>query len=166
MNKLSWSPSASSVNNGDFISIQAYSGYNLAMVDPETTEYLFELEVPDEILGKGILDSLKQSRALSIDEARKMNMNGDKNYDEWIQKLMTRYGYKTKRALFRNMKHCDIYLCQGIIRIEPKYHDKLEGWSGEGFREEDYVKIPADSPPAEIGAALRLAFSRCTGMGT
>ncbi|NDL44379.1 contact-dependent growth inhibition system immunity protein, partial [Photorhabdus laumondii] len=43
----------------------------------------------------------------------------------------------------------------------PSSHEKLEGWSGDGISVADYVVIPADSSPEEVGAALRLAFSRC-----
>jgi len=61
------------------------------------------------------------------------------------------------------MKSCGIELDGNIIIIRPSYHEKLEAWGGNGFTEKDYVKIPVDSSLAEIGAGLRLAFSRCTG---
>jgi hypothetical protein len=38
----------------------------------------------------------------------------------------------------------------------------LEQWEGLGPNDAGAVEIPADSTPAEIGAALRLAFTRCT----
>ncbi|MBP9693427.1 MAG: CdiI family contact-dependent growth inhibition immunity protein [Alphaproteobacteria bacterium] len=61
------------------------------------------------------------------------------------------------------MKSCGINLDQGLITIRPSHHEKLEAWSGEGIDKRDYVNIPHDSEPSQIGAALRLAFSRCTG---
>ena len=75
---------------------------------------------------------------------------------------MTRYGYKTKRALFKNMLSCGVTLQEGTIIIRPSYHDQLEGWSGGRFTEKDYVRVPETASPAEVGAGLRLAFSRCT----
>ena len=63
------------------------------------------------------------------------------------------------------MMSCGLACKDGTIIIRPSHHKQLEYWSGEGFTESDYIKLPADSPPEEIGAALRLAFSRCTGMG-
>jgi len=83
-------------------------------------------------------------------------------YAEWTKDLMARYGYKTKRALFKNMKNCSIAKMSGVITIKPSHHEKLERWTSEKDEFEDVV-IPAESTPAEIGAALRLAFSRCTG---
>jgi hypothetical protein len=61
------------------------------------------------------------------------------------------------------MKSCDIECSGGIITIGPTKHEKLEGWGrtkGDGIED---VVIPPNSPPAEVGAALRLAFSRCIG---
>ena len=75
---------------------------------------------------------------------------------------MERYGYKTKRALFKDMKKCSIESNRGQITIRPSYHEKLEAWSGKGVSESDYVIIPSGSSPSDVGAALRLAFSRCT----
>ena len=87
---------------------------------------------------------------------------GIERYAAWTKALMEHYGYKTKRALFKEMKKCGIESKSGVIDIRPSHHEKLEGWSGEGITEEDHIKLAANSSPAEIGAALRLAFSRCT----
>ncbi|WP_338052467.1 contact-dependent growth inhibition system immunity protein [Stutzerimonas marianensis] len=46
--------------------------------------------------------------------------------------------------------------------MRPSHHEKLEAWSGKGLSESDYVIIPSGSSPSDVGAALRLAFSRCT----
>mgnify|MGYP001112869634 CR=1 FL=1 len=163
MSKPFWKSEANVSNNGDFISIQTYSGYSLAMIDPEAKEHLLSPGVSDEELGKSILEALGESRFLPIEEARTLRLNTEQNYKNWIEQIKARYGYKTKNALFKKMMSCGIQLDDGIITIRPSLHEKLEAWSGDGIREEDYVKIPADSPPAEIGAALRLAFKRCRG---
>jgi hypothetical protein len=83
-------------------------------------------------------------------------------YAAWVKALMERYGYKTKRAMFKNMEHCGVTLSEGVIRIVPMRHVKPEAWEGLGKDDAGRVELPAASSPAEIGAALRLAFSRCT----
>ena len=163
MSKSLWKSEASASNNGDFVSIQTYSGYSLSMIDPEAKEHLLSPNASDEELGKAVLDALDQSRFLPIEQARSLRLNVEQNYKNWIEQMKARYGYKTKNALFKKMMSCGIQLDDGIITIRPSLHEKLEGWSGDGIKEEDYVKISADSPPAEIGAALRLAFKRCRG---
>lgn len=158
-----WKNCADAKHNGDFISIETYSGYALEMADPAAPEYLFEPNVSDESLGQAVLHALNQSRFLSLEEAKTLRMTVEKNYADWVQKLMTQYGYKTKRALFKNMKSCGIECHEGIITIRPSHHEKLEGWGGTGISPDSYVKLSADASPAEVGAGLRLAFSRCTG---
>lgn len=158
-----WKPRLSANNNGDFISIQSYSGYRLAFIDPDAPEYLCDPNVSEEDLGLMIIDALKQSRFLPYQEACALEAKFDQGYyNNWVKNLMSRYGYKTKRALFKNMGNCSVECHKGIITIRPSHHEKLEAWSGQGITEEDYVKVPESSPPAAIGAALRLAFSRCT----
>lgn len=156
-----WKATAEATFNNDFIGVIAYSGYSMIFADPKAEEYLLHPSISDEELGEAILLAIKQSRFLSIAEAKELRSNAPQNYLNWIQKIMTLYGYKTKRALFKNMKSCGISSHEGIITIRPSHHAKLEAWDGDGISEADYVKVPVDSPPAEIGKALRLAFSRC-----
>jgi len=75
---------------------------------------------------------------------------------------MDRYGYRTKRALFKNMKSCGILAEGDVIIISPSRHEKLEAWGREKGDGIEDVVIEANRSPSEIGAALRLAFSRCT----
>ncbi len=44
--------------------------------------------------------------------------------------LRGKYGYKTKKALFKDMKHCTIHCVNGVIKISPYRHEKLEAWGG------------------------------------
>lgn len=164
MNKPFWKPRASASNNGDFISIETYSGYGIAIIDPEAKEHLLTPDTSNDMIGKSILDALAASRMKDPnDDFYFDNDRIDQQYSHWIEQMKIRYGYKTKNALFKKMMSCGIQLDDGVITIRPSNHEKLEAWSGDGIREEDYVKIPADSPPEEIGAALKLAFKRCRG---
>lgn len=163
--KTAW---AEAKSNGDFICVETYSGYRMSIRDPQGKQYLLPSDVSDQELGEVVLDSLAHSRFIPPHEQPEEDLVlfdytlANRRYSEWVKSLMATYGYKTKRALFRDMKNCNIECRDGFITIEPSHHDKLEGWSGEGIRIEDYVVIPADSPPAAVGASLRLALSRCT----
>lgn len=85
----------------------------------------------------------------------------NRRYDQWVASVMDRYEYKTKRALFKDMRRCSIESKNGEITIRPSCHEKLEGWSGKGIAESDCVVISVTGSPAEVGAALRLALGRC-----
>jgi hypothetical protein len=157
-----WGKSASSLMNEKFITIQSYSGYSLSVIDFTQPEFLFDVSVSDEELGKAVVESLKNSRFLELEKARALRKITDENYPKWISRLMEKYDYKTKRTLFKNMLNCSIELEEGTIIIGPSHHDQLEGWSGNNRTERNKVLVPFTAPHAEIGAALRLAFSRCT----
>lgn len=149
--------------NDDFIEIITYSGYRSCAYDPEGARHLLSPDADDESLGMALRDALAKSRRMTLEEVRVFfDRDGlQQRYDAWVKDLMSRYGYKTRRALFKDMKSCGVELQDGVITIRPSNHEKLEGWSGDGIAEEDRVKLPADCSDAELGARLRLAFSRC-----
>jgi hypothetical protein len=155
---------ANALENGEFMCIETESGYRRRALDPQGKQHLLPPDSSDDTIGNAILDALKHSRFLSLEEAQ-VFFDYDavnRRYSEWVDSLMRHYGYRNKRALFKNMKCCSIEFKEGVIAFKPTHHDRLEGWSGDGISETDHVSIPIDSAPAEIGAALRLAFSRCT----
>lgn len=168
---------AGAKNNGDFICIETNSGYRGGRLDYKGKQHLLSPDANYEDLGVAVLDALAHSRFVlgaprdgSIypqDVEFDMELYDYKltaeRYAKWLADLMAHYGYKSKRGLFKNMHNCSIESCNGLITISPWHHEKLEAWDGEGIAKEDNVIIPANSTPAEIGAALSLAFSRCTG---
>jgi hypothetical protein len=157
-----WIKNSCSSINEKFISIRPCSGYTMSVIDFTQPEFLFDISVSDEDLGKAVVESLKNSRFLELEKAYELEDICKEHYPKWVAQLMERYGYKTKRALFRGMNSCSIELEDKTITIRPSHHDQLEGWSGNAITERNKVHIPFDAPHSEIGAALRLAFSRCT----
>ncbi|MQL48576.1 DUF1436 family protein [Photorhabdus khanii] len=151
------------VFNRDFYLIETFSGYRMLSIDLQGGHYLLPPDTNDEQLGMAVLDALSKSRLIPLEDV------GDffdpekcrEQYKEWTDRLIKTYGYRSKRQLFKKMNSCDIRLLDGVITIKPSGHEKLELWTGKGIVESDYVAIPVDSSPEEVGAALRLAFSRC-----
>jgi hypothetical protein len=155
---------AEALSNPNFICIETYSGRGRLGSDPRGVRHLLDPDASDEAIGLAILDALKLSRFLSTQEYDGF-FDPEPNrqrYADWVVTLMKRYGYKTKRALFKNMKNCGIHQNTETFIFSPTRHEKLEGWSGEGISDEDLVVIPATSSPIEVGQALRKAFARCT----
>lgn len=167
----------SALCNPDFICIETYSGYHSGTSsDHKGKQNFLEPSASDEKLGLSVIDALAHSRFvlpaprfdvwihpdvefdLDLDDYKK---RADR-YVLWTKNLMTSYGYKTKRALFKDLQNCGIESKNGLIKITPMRREGAEGWEGLGKGMEGIVEIPATSTPAEIGAALRLAFTRCT----
>ncbi|MBN6114403.1 contact-dependent growth inhibition system immunity protein [Xanthomonas campestris pv. phormiicola] len=162
--------------NNDFISVKTFSGYRSSRADPQGVEYFLNTDVADEELGFAVLDALAHSRFVLSEPREDVWIHPEvtfdrelynydltnQRYDQWVGGILEQYGYKTKRALFKDMKNCSIESKCGQITIRPSHHEKLEAWSGKGIGEGDHVIIPSGSSPSDVGAALRLAFSRCT----
>jgi hypothetical protein len=145
--------------NREFFCIETYAHHRAQFRDPEGSQHFLPQDATDEALGAAVLDALAHSRFIPVEELHKWPSWNKPRYDAWVRQLMEHGGYKTKRALFKNMADCGIQRRGGEITISPSSHDKLEGWGGMPGAE---VIIPATSSAQEIGAALRLAFSRCT----
>ena len=149
--------------NQDFIEVETFSGYSRRTSDPDGIQILLPLDVSDKELGQATLLALSKSRIIDVSEIGTFfNIdNVMKRYDAWVADLMAKYNYKTKRALFKNMMRCYVEISDGILTISPSWHEKLEAWSGEGISDDDKVVLSVKSTTEEIGAGLRLAFSRC-----
>ena len=163
--------------NNDFICLDTHSGYRSTKLDPKGAQHLRDLAVSDAELGRLVLDTLSHSRFVLPEPREGVWIHPEATFDldlydreislayynKWVDKLIETYSYKNKAALFKNMKNCSIDLTSERLRISPSRHEKLDAWSGDGLTDADDVILPTDSSPAEIGAALRLAFSRCIG---
>jgi hypothetical protein len=171
--KTAW---ADAKTNADFIYIETYSGYRRSQADPKGVQFLVSPNISDDELGSLILNALIHSRFVLPEPRNDVWVHPEATFDldlydytlnnqryaEWLRKLMEAHSYKTKRALFKDMKSCSIESKSNEIIIRPSHHEKLEGWSGKGISEADHVIIPDISTPSNVGSALRLAFSRCT----
>jgi len=158
--KVAW---AHAYRNQDIICVYTYSGYRGCAYDPQGKETILGVDTDDIVLGIAVQEALAHSRFLSLDEAQEFLdfRLVEQRYAERIKSLMERQGYKNKTALFRRMELCSITLSKGTIQITPMIHKKLESWVRNKSDGIEDVFIAADSLPNEIGAALRLGFSRC-----
>ncbi|MGG7554907.1 contact-dependent growth inhibition system immunity protein [Pseudomonas sp. ES3] len=161
--------------NSDFISVKTFSGYNSCRADPQGVDCLMSPDISDQELGASVLEALAQSRFVLPEPRKDVWIHPEATFDKglydygltnqryeaWVGSLIERYGYKSKRALFKDMKRCSVESKNGEIIIRPSRHEKLEAWSGKGISESDYVVVSLNSSSAEVGAALRLAFDRC-----
>ncbi|WP_083196088.1 contact-dependent growth inhibition system immunity protein [Pseudomonas sp. AU12215] len=152
-------------SNKDFTFLETYSGYWNFLPDPEGKKYLLSPSASDGEIGSAIYEAVSVSRQVdpqSCPEFFDLMGRVAPEYAEWVNGLMKEFGYKTKRAMFKDMKSCAVELVGRSIVMQPSHHEKLEAWSEKGISKDDYVVVSADSSPDQIGFALRLALSRCT----
>ena len=166
MNEVPHRRFAAAHRQAAFIVVQTWSGYRNCALDPEGAQYMLAPDCSDADLGRALLDALARSRFFTVDQVRTNGFfdydNRNRIYADWVKKLMGAYRFKTKRALFKQMDYVEITLPDdGMIAMTPKHHVKLEAWEeAPGVGD---VTVAANGPPESIGAALRKAFTFCTG---
>jgi hypothetical protein len=157
---------ASACLNDEFLLIETMSGLGRYGVDYAIPNILLSPNADNVNMGESVLLALSKSRTIAREEyAAFFNLETDKKqYEEWEKNLMRKFGYKTKRALYRKMNVCWISLKNGTIEISPNKHEKLKAWGRSKSDNIESVILSLDNSSEEIGAGLRLAFSRCIGL--
>ncbi|WP_325090315.1 contact-dependent growth inhibition system immunity protein [Burkholderia contaminans] len=157
-----WNKRAIASVNEKFIWIAPQAGYRMAILDLDSEERMLSPNAPDEEVGEAIQSALKESKFLSLEEFYAFQTRADLLYSDWVKKMITRYNYRSKQAFFKEMKRCNIVEKEGVLAISPSHHNRMDSWSRSKIDDIEDVFISTTSSVAEIGAALRLAFSRCT----
>ena len=141
--------------------IQTWSGFGRYAPDHLYPPHILPLDTDNGTLGTTVLQALANSRTLD-NEAERIDFLKQESfkprYEDWVANLCGNLGYKTRRALFKNMMSVDIWLHNGCLKISPSRHVKLEAWDAI---DADDVILSLDNSPEEIGAGLKLALSRC-----
>lgn len=151
--------------NDEFICFETCSGLRSYASDP-SGKLLFATPQDDpSVLGAALVEALSVSRFLKPEELDSFFDRSalERRYEGWVAELLQRFGYASRKNLFKRMKHCMVDQSGGFITLRPTNHEKLEAWSGDGIDKGQYVQIPEQSSPQEIGQAILLALSRCIG---
>ncbi len=121
-------------------------------------------DVDDTALGNALRNALAASKRVSIEEFQKIFTSGaiQKLGEERTAYVMKQYGYKARRALYKNMMCCWITQVADEIVITPTHHKTIDTYSGISIDGPEIQRLKLDASDAELGAALREGFSRCT----
>lgn len=156
---------ASAFANERALIVVSKVGHRAAVMDSSVPPHTLSSSASDDEMGQAVGSALRCSRFLSANEA-KLFLNLDrvkKDYEAWVSTLLMHYGYPTRKDLFKGMLSCSIESVGELVEIRPTVHEKLEAWSGDGIDESLYVHIPSSADASNLGAGLRLAFTRCKG---
>jgi hypothetical protein len=154
--------------NRSFLFIETLSGCWLAHIpDPQGKQFYFHPDFTDEDCGEALIAALAASRKVEPED--KSFYVPEREFKSrrkrWVKQTMVRFGYRSKYDMFRDMQLCMVKVNNGVIQIAPGRHTELEVWDRKGIKETDDVFIPLSSSPQKVGAALRLALSRCKDPG-
>ena len=155
---------AEAVFNHDFFEITTMSQGMLEYAEPDAPPHYLPPDVDDARLGHTLRLALGASKRASVEEFQKIFHSGviqqlGKERTAWAMK---QYGYKSKRAMYKNMDCCWISVFEGVIEIKPTHHKSMDSYSGISNDGPEILHIPETASDAELGAALREGFTRCT----
>ena len=164
----------------DFYCVLTQSGFRSGShIDEKRPEHYLLPDANDKELGEAALGALAVSRWLlskpapgdvyhpdiEFDGETSNPINGQKREQEWGQRMRKRFKLPSKRDVYVPLKRCDIAKKNGDIVISCRAHVPSKNYGDcWGFATPEmspYVIMPDTASAEEIGAGLRLAFSRC-----
>ena len=175
--------------NEKFLEIRTCSDAGWIQQDPKGEDIYLEPLADCRIIGDAVLKALAKSRDLSISEEDRQALIDKKvtrqwirdkypesalfavaacmeRYKEWVQRVMKEYKYKTKKALFQNMQSVSVEQDNDCIEFSSLYHLTIDSWGDpDGKTPSIEFKIPTNSTPEIIGAAVKYAIGNCRGKG-
>jgi hypothetical protein len=149
------------ITSSKYILIASLAGYRTSVGDPKGYHIILDPKTSDKPLGDAVLTALSKSRFVDPDiDSEIFDYHvGDKVFDDWVNEIMERCGYNSKRQALRKAPSCNIKARHGRITIEPLRQIGMERWQGIG--DDQIVAIHEMATAERVGAALRLALSRC-----
>ncbi|BCM10217.1 contact-dependent growth inhibition system immunity protein [Ralstonia nicotianae] len=150
--------------NGDFYVITTMSWGMLGYAEPSASPYYLDPQADDVLLGKTLREALAKSRRVEVAEFQEIFHSGiikkiEEERDKW---MMETYGYKTRRAMLKKMDSCNVAVFDDKIEIQPLHQKSLDGYTARKDTGPFPSNVPATATDAELGAALREGFKRCT----
>ena len=152
--------------NHDFIKVSVEHHGMISFVDPYSAPTYFEPDVDDATLGHAVRVALQAFRQVSVDEFQKIFKSGivQQRFKEKENDEMLTYHYKTRKAHYKNMATCSVYIVDNQIKIQPTHQDSLDGYTVTKDEGPFPLYLPESTSDAELGAELRKGFTLCTSI--
>jgi hypothetical protein len=143
------------------------SGYRMTALDDGGVRHFLPLDASNQMLGAALLDCLAASRLVPIPEHKAFFdwREADRRWKDYEKWQLRESKTKTLRELRRYQMLCSVDVLGNDVIIYPNNHEETNRWTSFIHNEVEPVRVPFASPAADIGAALREAMNRCTGLG-
>lgn len=151
--------------NNDFISLTSLLICGMYAGDPEQNIIYLSPSSTNVELGIAAREKLKESREVDAREFSEIVKSG--RIKEWEklteQNIKKKYGYKTKNAIYKNMKSINITLLNNEIFIMPEKQIKLDNYTAVKDSEGNVIKFNynANITEEDLGVAIRNAMNFC-----
>ncbi len=153
--------------NNKGIYLATRSGYRRTAFDDNGARHFLPRNASSRMVGEALLNCLNLSRVVPQEEWKAFFDWRDaerraKDYEKW---RFSKSGLKTRAAFSKYLMMCRAEVFGPTIFIHSYGRGGPRSWCLPSDYMERAVRIPFDSPPSQIGAALREAMNRCTGLG-
>jgi len=136
------------------------SGSGLNVPDPEVSPIVITKSTSDVALATILQETLDKSRFIAGMDLKNLiesRVPQDKE-KQWETTTAKEQGYKNRSTFIKNLKSVWVHWTEGQLSIFP-----TRGFGSHkaiGLGKDQTIILPGDSPPEEIGAAVRLGFER------
>ena len=143
------------------------SGYRMTAFDDNGVRSFLPRDASNLTLGKALLECLLASRVVPQEEWKAFFdwRDADRRALEYEKWRFSQSGLKTRAKFGKFLMMCTVRVEGPIIYIYSFSRGGPRSWCLPADYQERAVRVPFDSPPSQIGAALREAMNRCTGLG-
>jgi len=150
--------------NGIFFLFITMSRGMLRYCDPDVEPIYVPSDASNDLLGKSVRLSLSRSKQVELKEFQEIFKSGLilATAKEREKYTMKKYGYRTKKELYRNSDTCSVSAFDGYIEIQPTHQNSLEEWTVKADMNLNPLKVADSASDEELGAELRRAFTMCT----
>lgn len=155
--------------NRDFVFIESRISYRSSRTNPDAVPYYFGVDASDSELGEAVLSAISDSRFVTPEDFETEDdfraffsfKTAALRVEEWVQEVMRKFNYGSRRRMFKPMKFCAIKYEDDEIRMSPMNQVKPEAWSGKLPGKEQREILPGSSNAVDVGAALRRCLANC-----
>ncbi|MBU3121744.1 CdiI family contact-dependent growth inhibition immunity protein [Acinetobacter soli] len=150
--------------NNKYIEVISWNYGGMSVFNINFIPLIFEIEIDNHILGEAIRKALSAGSNIPPEGIKEFLFSSELAdfMKERNKKIMENFGYKSKKALFKNMRSVDIEL-DSKVNISPSHQDGLD-YSFTGLSKDDEIILPNDATNEELGKAVRLAYEKCTSI--
>jgi hypothetical protein len=155
-------------SNGDKILFEPLFGYCQYVPLPDSKRKIFNMsDVTTTELGQNVKEVFENSRVLDFSEIDDFFDNDRIERDICeCEKIMEKlFGKKNQTTLNKSMMQIPANINNGLIKLRPTKHQRSDYYCDVASNDNAVVIVPLSSSDEEIGEALKLAFTRCTGLG-
>ena len=155
---------ASVFYNGDFFEFITISRGMMGYADPDVMPKYLPPNSTDEEIGSAMRQALSHSKRISAAEFQALFKSGivQKKMKEHEDSSIKEHGYKSRRALYLNMKNCTVSQHEDRIEVQPMHHNSIDGFSATKQDISKMLNVNVDASDSELGAAIKEGLCRCT----